>query len=450
MNPLGATAPQARGASAAGALIRRARMSPLAGRLARGTFWATAGTAAARLSLLLTTIIVGRTIGKSGLGAFGIVLNTVSMFQVAAGLGMGLAATKYVAEHRRSDPDAAGQIIGLSLFVTAASSIALAAGLLAAAPWLAAHTLAAPELASELRVSGGILVSTSLLAAAAGALSGFEAFRLAAIANALTGAVTIPAVYFGVRSGGLEGAVWGLFASSAFGAFIMVAALWRRTRLSGVRVRVPRDAAGWRPVRDFGLPATLSGLVVAPVNWTCAALLVNSAGGYEQMGIYNAANSWRIAIFYIPIVFGQVLTPVLAERAGARDDASLRRLVSMSMAAMGLACAVPVALVVLLSPTVMGLYGNGFEGNHGVLIVLAATALVMAVLSPVGNVIAATGRMWVGFTMNLGWGIAALGITWILLDRGALGLALGQLGAYLVHSVWSIAFARRAILRRAA
>ncbi len=53
-------------------------------------------------------------LGKEEFGKLGIVQSTVGMFQVFAGFGLGLTATKYVAEFRDSDPAKTGRIIGLS------------------------------------------------------------------------------------------------------------------------------------------------------------------------------------------------------------------------------------------------------------------------------------------------------------------------------------------------
>jgi O-antigen/teichoic acid export membrane protein len=53
-------------------------------------------------------------LGKTGYGELGMIQTTVGMFGVFAGFGLGVTATKHVAEFRRSDPARAGRIIGLS------------------------------------------------------------------------------------------------------------------------------------------------------------------------------------------------------------------------------------------------------------------------------------------------------------------------------------------------
>jgi len=55
----------------------------------------------------------------------------------------------------------------------------------------------------------------------------------------------------------------------------------------------------------------------------------------------------------------------------------------------------------------------------------------------------ASGRMWMGFVMNLGWAICFIGATRLLVYRGALGLAEARLAAYVIHGVWTGLFAWR-------
>ena len=76
----------------------RITKSPLALRLAQGAFWSLSGAVLARGLGLLATIFVARLLGKEGFGALGLIQSTVGMFGVVAGFGMGMTATKNIAE----------------------------------------------------------------------------------------------------------------------------------------------------------------------------------------------------------------------------------------------------------------------------------------------------------------------------------------------------------------
>ena len=97
------------------------RHDSLSGRFARGAFWALLGTAIAQGLHLVSSLAVARLLGKVGFGELGMINSTVGMFGVFAGLGLGLTATKYIAELRLRDPERAGRILGLSYLMAMVS-----------------------------------------------------------------------------------------------------------------------------------------------------------------------------------------------------------------------------------------------------------------------------------------------------------------------------------------
>jgi O-antigen/teichoic acid export membrane protein len=124
---------------------------------------------------LAASVISARLLGREQFGEYGIIQSMVGMLGVFAGLGLGVTATKYVAQFRRLDPERAGRIIGLGSSVAIVSGGLLSLCLLACAPALAAKTLNAPALANELRTASVLLFFNALIGAQTGALSGLEA-----------------------------------------------------------------------------------------------------------------------------------------------------------------------------------------------------------------------------------------------------------------------------------
>ena len=202
--------------------------SPIGYRLARGAFWSLTGSIIARGLGLLSGIVVARVLGKAEFGQLGMIQSTVGMFGVFAGLGLGLTATKHVAEFKTTDPARAGRIIGLSSLVSWGSGTVVTAILFFLSPWLAAHTLAAPELSGLLQLGCLLLLLGGVNGAQTGALAGFEAFKAIARVSLIVGAISLPitigcVVYLGVR-----GAVWAQILNPA----------------TQCRVELPRPAPG--------------------------------------------------------------------------------------------------------------------------------------------------------------------------------------------------------------
>ena len=176
----------------------RIRSSSLGYRLAHGAFWSMTGAGVSQAMMLLSSIVVARILGRQQFGEFGIINNTIGMFGIFAGFGLGMTATKYVAEFRGKDPARAGRIIALSSLVAMGTGALVAAVLLLIAPWLASETLSAPQLTGLLRLSAGFLFFSALGGAQTGALAGFEAFRTIARLNIMTNLWT--AERYGIRS----------------------------------------------------------------------------------------------------------------------------------------------------------------------------------------------------------------------------------------------------------
>jgi O-antigen/teichoic acid export membrane protein len=89
----------------------------------------------------------------------------------------------------------------------------------------------------------------------------------------------------------------------------------------------------------------------------------------------------------------------------------------------------------------MGLYGEGFRGGWPTLIVVLLTTGLLSIQTPVGQIIAASGKMWVGLTMNMGWALVFISGTVLLVDKGSLGLATARAFSYIIHATWTFGFA---------
>ncbi len=421
--------------------IRQIKTSPLGYRLARGVFWSMAGAVISRGLMLAATVLVARMLGKTVYGELGMIQSTVGMFGVFAGFGLGLTATKHVAQFRQSDPGRAGRIIGLSGLFAILTGGLMALGLLNFAPWLAEHAINAPHLASLLRIGALILFINALNGAQTGALAGFEAFKTIAYVNLFIGLISFPILVCGAYFGGLTGAVWALAINLGVNWLLNHLALRKESRRHNVPFTLRECSRELSVLWAFSLPAALSGVMVGPVNWVCAALLVNQPDGYNEMGIFSAANQWYAMLLFLPSLLGQVVLPVLSERLGQTDTRQSTKILVLAIKMNALLVFPLVLLVSIASPYIMNLYGAGFGNGWPTLVVVLFTAGLLAVQMPVGQIIAASGKMWLGFAMNSGWALTFIVSTLLLVDHGSYGLAGARAISYMVHAAWTIGFA---------
>ena len=132
---------------------------------------------------------------------------------------------------------------------------------------------------------------------------------------------------------------------------------------------------------------------------------------------------------------------MLAERLGARDRESLVKLLKVAIKIDAWAVLPMVAVGSLLSPVIMGMYGDDFRHDWPTLIVCLATAGAMAIQQPFLVVLMASGRMWSSLLFNVVWGLVFVLTTWTLLDWGSVGIASGQFVASVVQGLCAFAYA---------
>jgi O-antigen/teichoic acid export membrane protein len=429
--------------------LDRIERSEIGYRLAKGTFWSMAGAVISRGLMLVAFVFVARILGKTGFGELGIIRSTVGMFGVFAGFGLGLTATKHVAEFRSSNPIRAGRIIALSWLVAMITGGLMALAMVLFAPWLAEHTINAPHLSGVLRIGALILFINALNGAQTGALAGFEAFKAIAYVNLFVGLISFPVLVCGAYFGGLTGAVWALAINLGVNWLLNHFAL----RKEGTRYNIPftfkscnRELSVlWK----FSLPAVLAGSMVGPVNWICNALLVNQPDGYGEMGIFSAANQWFNMILFLPGLLGTVVLPVLSERLSQKETKQSMKTMVLAIKGNALLVLPLVLLASIVSPYIMSLYGESFRSGWPTLVVVLLTTGLLAIQTPVGQIIAASGKMWTGFAMNSGWAVTFILGTLLLVDNGSLGLVVARGIAYILHATWTFTFVIM-ILRREA
>jgi O-antigen/teichoic acid export membrane protein len=413
----------------------------LRARFALGAFWSVAGALASRGFLLAASVVCARLLGKEGFGALGMIQSTAGMFGVFAGLGLGLTATKYVSEFRRQDPIRAGRILALSASAAFLSGSLITAAMIWLAPYLAQHVLAAPQLAGPLAIGSWLVFFGAINGAQTGALAGFEAFQTIARVNLYAGLASFPLIVLGVWRGGLQGAL--------YGSVVALAIQWtlNNRALQGecAKASVSHQLAGCRRelsvLHRFALPAFLGSMLVVSAIWVCNALLVRQLQGYAELGIYSAADKWRLLIMFVPTSMFAMVLPLLSNLHGEGDGAGFQKVFSANLSLNAGLALLAALLIAAFAAPIMAIYGNSFRGGRTVLIVLAFSAFPEALNSILGQPLIAAHRMWLRLAFDLLLVAVLVGLAWVLIPKwGALGLATSYGLAYGATSLGLLLF----------
>lgn len=425
------------------ALFHKIKKSQFVLRLARGVFWSLIGLVLSKGLMLIGNIVVARMLEKSEYGELGVVQQTIVMLGAFAGFGLGITATKHVAQYKDDNPERAGRIISLILLFGLFNSALLSVLLFLLAPWLATNVLASFEIVVPLKIGSLILAFSAINGVLIGVLSGFEAFKSIAKINALAGLLSFPAFVLGAYYADVIGCIWALVFSFSLTACLNALWLHKELKKWNIRLQFKNCMSEFSIIGRFSLPAALGGLLVGPVNWATSAIVVNAENGYEEMAIYNAANQWFNLLIFVPNIIGNVILPILSEKAGKGFNESSKKALKYTIF-LNLAVVVPMIFVGgLLSKNIMGVYGESYIEGWSTLIVVFATVALLVVNSPVGQLFAAAGKMWIGLIMNGFWALVFIVFTLLMVDSGAFGLALARCIAYLGHTVWQFYYIQK-------
>jgi len=391
---------------------------------------------------MVSSIAVARMLGKEGFGEIGMVLSTLGVFGVLAGFGLGVTATKYIAEFRFSEPARAGRITSLTVAVAFITSSLMLVACLLFADFLSVQTLNRAGLAPLLYAGALLLFFSSMGGVLSAALSGFESFKVMAKINIWMGAFTIPIAILLVWLYGTQGAIASQTIIAAIGLILSAFALTRECKLFEIKFIFSKDM--WRErmlLWRFSIPAMFSSVVVVPVTWLTNAILVKQPNGFSELGLFNAANQWRMLVLFIPALLTSVMLPILSETHGRANKDDFIRTVSLNLRTT-LVTAFPfTVLVILLSEPLAHLYGREFIKCENIIVVLMISCFLAVVNGAVGTALAGSGQMWLGSAFNLGWAIALIISSIFFVSRyGGFGLGIAYLTAYLLHTIWVMSY----------
>lgn len=387
---------------------------------------------------LLVTVILGRTLGPEGLGAYGYAVIILSLLGVPVSYGWGSLLLRRVASAMKDAGwgDAKGMMLRGTQY---AAAIALAGGI---AGMLLYWTSTQPA-------SLSLTAAAALLLAAVLFFDQLSALRLAVLR-------------------GLDHPVWGQLPEMLLRPGLLIASFGAMYLLRGGAVRL-EDAFAALAIGALG--AAVAGVVVlrrmmpAPFaqaaaryhtrNWMASAtllagnsgllllnsytdtLLLGALGSLEQVGIYRIATQMSLLSGFVYTAINMLATPRFATLRAAGDTAMLQT-TAVFMARLALLGALPLPLFFLLfgSSILRVAFGAPFEAAYAPMFVLFAGQVVNAAAGMARSQLMMSGHedKLLGFS-----GIAVLVnavASAVLIPRfGVMGAAAGNV---LAMTVWNL------------
>lgn len=413
-------------------------------RLVSGAGWMLVGSATVQGLGVISSIILARILGKDKFGEYGIALSTVATFGIFAGLGMGVTTTRFVAELRERDPARAGRFIGMSMVLSAVFSCLMASALIVFAQPIATSFFKRPDLASLLCWSAPLLIVSQLTTVQLASLSGLESFRTQSTVQVVSGIIRAVFVVGAAWLWGVIGTVMGLVAATLVQAIALEIAIWKATRLKGIKIRFTGFRTERRVLFTFSLPAMLASISVGPPRWLCEMLLVRQTGGLGQMALMNAGNQWRSAVAFIPQQLLAVTLPVMSALYGARDTRRYYKTLFAGLLGVTGASLLATMPIIILGRHIMAAYGPGFRDGYWTLVCLSGAGVLHMTGRMMVQSAHARGTVSLDLASSIVRGTVQIGLWLLWLPHGALGLSGAILTSYVVIDALLLA----AILRQ--
>ena len=414
----------------------------LTSRYMSGTFWSLLGTLAARLGVLGAAVIAARLLGKVGFGELVMIQSTVGFMSTFAIFGLGLTTSKYVSEYRLKDHEKTGRIISLTNMLTSATGLLTAMGCIWAAPWLAASVLNAPHLTLQVRIGAAVLFFFTLWNTQNGTLAGLQAFKALANVNILQGLLMVGFTLFATYYWGLTGAVLALLIPPGVGVFLAARFIRRECSTIGVQLRFKTAWQESTALWKFSFPAFISGLMLSSAVFAANAILVHQPQGYGELGLFNAANQFRMILMFIPNVLGMVTIPILSELNGFQDWDKFSRVLGINLQLIWGGSLVAGFLLIGFIPWLLWVFGSQFQGHYRLVGFMVCAAMLNLAYLTVTNAMISSGRMWPLIWMNLAWAVCLLaGVSLLGPHWGGTGLALAYILGYAVAALLAFGYA---------
>lgn len=426
-------------------LYKRIESSDIGRRIASGAIWSFLGTASAKVLVLVAGIVCARILGRTQYGELGMIRSTISLFVTVGSVGMGMTASKYIGQYKATDKQRVSNIYSLTNGFAILSGAIVSILVFVFSESLAEKVLNAPHLVSELQIGALMLFVTVINGAQNGVLSGFEDFKSLSINTFISSVFESVFLILGAYYYGVKGAVLG------YGLSFLI--LWllnfRTIKIDFKKFTIP-FVFGIRKkdlsiLLNFSIPAACCSLLVVPVFWGCKAMLANRCG-FDEVGLYEVADQWKVIILFIPSAISQIVLPILSsmvkpDSAAEETGETYWKVLNINILLNAGITLLLTIFVAAFSKFIMHLYGDSFD-NVWPLIIICVSTIFTSASQVVGLAVASLNKMWLGLLFNLFWAVMTILLTYVFINLGlgATAVALAICIAYFVHTIIQLAY----------
>ena len=416
-------------------IVEKYKNSDIARRMASGAFWSLLGSTISKLLVLIAGIVCAHILGKEDYGKFGMVKSTLGMFIVLGSFGLGVTATKYIAEYRKTEKDHISSIYLLTNGFASLFAIIVSLLVFLFAETLAVNVLHAVDLTVPIKVSSLVLLFTILNTAQDATLAGFESFKSIAFSNLLCSVfeavgMVVMGYYYGIL-GAVVGYGSGFILKAIFNKWLIN----RDFKAHNIEVKLSHfRRSDLKLLYSYTLPAALATLLAGPTFWILRTILARSSG-YGELAIYDVADQWKLILLFIPATISNIILPIMSSLE-KNEKRRFWKVLHTNILINVIITTTLSIVIFILSNYIMSLYGKGFNDSQP-LIILAFSTIFTSISTVLGISISSLAKMWIWLAVSALWAIITIAFSYMFVYYGlqATGIALAVLIGYLIQSI---------------
>lgn len=412
-----------------GSIYSKRIKNELIKRLISGSFWNLSGSIISRGLMTLAWIIVARVVGKEIYGQFGIIRSSLSTFQVLASFGLGITATKYIAELKFNDKTRTSRIIGFTTFFALISGGTISILFYIFSKDIAITFLNTENLIMPLRLSALILFFISINSIQIGILNGFEDFKRIAKINLVQGLVALPVYTLLSKYFQLEGIILAYILSMVILVLVSQIEIAKVLRINRIKFTFRQIFEEYKVVTTIGLPATLTALLVTPSVWISNIFIVNTNNGYEQLGIFNGILIFSTFFQLLGTNFNNVLLPIYLNE---NNNKNINFINYYGFWFLTIFLSLPIIYIYEIPSLIMGEdYLNPKTLN--LLGIIFFYTFIISHRQGIGRELISKNKMWLSFFSMGQFAITLIVLVYLLKSHGAFGIAIANLISYAIN-----------------
>lgn len=401
-----------------------------------GIGWTGLGSGFVQIFNLGISILIARLVSTEEFGELGILKSTITTFSILGGFGMSITATKFIAEFKSKSSHRINSIISLCLVFTLFFSIIISSLSYNYSEIIAEKVLNSINLTGKVKLTSIILLFSSLQGVSSGILNGFSSFKKLSKNIVGSSLISIPFQIILIIEYQVNGALMGIMIHQIIFTLFNIRSIKSEIKLISKGFQFKIDQTDYSIISSFSIPSLLSSLLVAPTLLLCSSILTKSPNGYQEMGYFSLANQMRIFALFIPTTIMQISLPLLSSSGTSKDVKFKSNLLMQLQLTISSALIVSI-FIALFSPVIISIFGENYKDKEVVIIIMAISTIFTGVNSILGQVIASSNKMWIGFLSNLIWALSLYYLTSLFINNnlGAVGLALAFLISYLTQTI---------------